>query len=337
MSAGHIQRRGKSSWRLKFEGARDPKTGKRNIKYVTVHGTKREAKVKLAELIAAVGGGSYAEPTKLTVGDYVLARIDQWEAPEAISARTAQRYRQLANGQVIPQIGSRLVQKLTTLDVETWHAALRASGRSRGNGGVSPRTVVHAPRTLSHALDDAVRHGMVPRKVAQLQAPPKVQVGEMAILDPDGIDKLSAGLRGHPMYPTAIVALFTGMRLREILALRSLNVDLDAKLIRVREALEETKAHGLRFKSPKSTAGRRDIGLPEIVVEALREHRRQQLELRMAVGAGKPPADALVFSDPEGDPQAPSTVSLALGGWLPKILVCRRSPCMASATRMHHS
>jgi ERCC4-type nuclease len=74
MSSGHIQRRGKSSWRLKFEGARDPKTGKRNIQYVTVHGTKREAKVKLAELIAAVGGGSYVEPTKLTVGDYVLAR-----------------------------------------------------------------------------------------------------------------------------------------------------------------------------------------------------------------------------------------------------------------------
>lgn len=91
MSAGHIQRRGKTSWRLKFEGARDPKTGKRNIQYVTVHGTKREAKVKLAELIAAVGGGSYVEPTKLTIGDYVLARIDPWEASEAISARTAQR------------------------------------------------------------------------------------------------------------------------------------------------------------------------------------------------------------------------------------------------------
>jgi integrase len=313
MSAGHIQRRGKSSWRLKFEGGRDPKAAKRNIQYVTVHGTKREAKVKLAEMIAAVGGGLYAEPTKLTVGDHVLARVDQWEASEAISARTAQRYRQLANGQIIPHIGGRLVQKLTALDVETWHATLRASGRSRGNGGVSPRTVVHAHRTLSHALDDAVRHGVVPRNVAKLQAPPKVQVGEMAILDPDGIAKLIADLRGHLMYPRAIVALFTGMRLGEILALRWLNVDLDAKLIRVREALEETKAHGVRFKSPKSKAGRRDIGLPDIVVEALREHRRQQLELRMALGAGKPPADALVFPDLEGGPQVPSNLSRAWG------------------------
>lgn len=99
----------------------------------------------------------------------------------------------------------------------------------------------------------------------------------------------------------------------EILALRWLNVDLDAKLIRVREALEETKAYGLRFKSPKSKAGRRDIGLPEIVVDALRDHRRQQLELRMSLGAGKPPVDALVFPDLEGGPQGPSNVPRAWG------------------------
>jgi hypothetical protein len=42
------------------------------------------------------------------------------------------------------------------------------------------------------------------------------------------------------------------------------------------------------------------------VVDALRDHRRQQLELRMALGAGKPSADALVFPDLEDGPQAPS-------------------------------
>jgi hypothetical protein len=59
--------------------------------------------------------------------------------------------------------------------------------------------------------------------------------------------------------------LFTGMRVGEILVLRWLNVDLDAKVIRVREALEETKAHGIRVKVPKTKAGLRDIGLPDIL------------------------------------------------------------------------
>ena len=115
------------------------------------------------------------------------------------------------------------------------------------------------------------------------------------------------------MYAQAIVALFTGMRLGEVLALRWLNVDLDGKVIRVREALEETKAHGLQVKAPKTRAGRRDIGLPDIVVDALRDHRRQQLELRMALGAGKMPVDALVFPTLEGGHQAPSDASRAWG------------------------
>jgi len=61
------------------------------------------------------------------------------------------------------------------------------------------------------------------------------------------------------------------------------------------QALEETKAHDIQVKAPKTKAGRRDVSLPAIVVDALRDHRRQQLELRMALGAGKLPDDALVF------------------------------------------
>ena len=59
-----------------------------------------------------------------------------------------------------------------------------------------------------------------------------------------------------------------------VLALRWSRVDLDKKIIQVREALEKTDAHGIRFKSPKSNAGRRDITLPNILVEVLSEHRK---------------------------------------------------------------
>jgi integrase len=180
------------------------------------------------------------------------------------------------------------------------------TGRSRGEGGISPRTVVHAHRVLSHALDDAARHGLLARNVAKLQPPPKVPATEMGILDRDGIGTILSMLPGHEMYAQAIVALFTGMRLGEILAARWRCVDLDRKTIFVREALEGSKAHGIRIKAPTSRAGRRDIGLPEIVVEALREHRRRQLEVRMALGLGKMPDDGLVFPTLDGGPKRPA-------------------------------
>src|SRR5258705_7469454 len=80
--------------------------------------------------------------------------------------------------------------------------------------------------------------------------------------------------RGSRLRVPAMVALFAGARLGEVLALRWSRVDLDRKVIEIREALEATTAHGIRFKPPKSKAGRRDIILPDVLVDVLREHRR---------------------------------------------------------------
>jgi hypothetical protein len=61
---GNISQRGKHSWRLKFDLDRDPATGERRVQFHTVRGTKREAQIKLAELIASAAKGEYVEPAK---------------------------------------------------------------------------------------------------------------------------------------------------------------------------------------------------------------------------------------------------------------------------------
>jgi integrase len=87
----------------------------------------------------------------------------------------------------------------------------------------------------------------------------------------------------------------------------------------VREALEHTKAYGIRFKPPKSKAGRRDITLPDILVATLREYRKAQLELRMKFGAGKLPDDALLFGDIKGNPPSPNAFSAAWSDFAKRI------------------
>lgn len=316
-TAGHIYRRGKSSWRLQFEGGpRDPVTGRRNTQYVTFRGAKKEAQAKLAKLVSEVGEGSYVEPSKVTVAEHVRARVDQWEAaydPAAktgISRKTAERYRELVENQIAPQIGDKLLQKMKPADIEGWHTKLRTSGRKDGKGGVSTRTIKHAHRVLSQALDDAVKNDLVSKNVARIEGAPQVDDEEVEVVAEEQIGELIDKLRGRTMYARAIVALFTGMRRGEVLALRWSNIDLDGKVIRVREALEETKEHGVQVKAPKTKAGKRDVSLPVIVVDALRDHRRQQLELRVALGAGKLPADALVFPAPlKGGYQSPRAFS----------------------------
>ena len=104
----------------------------------------------------------------------------------------------------------------------------------------------------------------------------------------------------------------------------------------IRRSLEQTRAHRIRVKAPKTKAGTRTISLPTVAVDALREHRIKTLELRMALGAGALPADAPVFGSIEGDWPNPEKIT---DGWrrsvkalgLPKVTFHALRHCHASA------
>jgi integrase len=313
MTTGHIRRRGRESWELKFDAGTDAGTGKRITRYASFRGSKKEAQVKLAELVTLHAKGAYVDRSRLTIARHVQARIEQWEAAGEITAKTSERYLELLNNQIAPHIGSKMVQKLTTANVEAWHGVLRMRGRKDGRGGLSRLTIRHAHRLLSQALKDGAKHNIVIRNVAADQGAPTVNEDEIEvqILTADRVREVITKLRGRAMYPKAITALFTGVRRGELLAAKWCNTELDGDqpVLKVREALEETKAHGVRFKKPKTKNGVRDISLPDIVVEALREHRKAQLEMRMALGLGRLPDDALIFPGADGGPQSPRAFS----------------------------
>jgi integrase len=315
---GHIRRRGENSFELKYEAGIDPRTGKRITKYASVKGSKKDAQIKLAELIAAVAAGTHVDGNKITVAEFVRSRIDQWEVSAHISAKTAARYRELLKNQIVPHIGAMLLQKIRPLHVEQWHNDLRTKGRRDGKG-LAPRTVGHAHRLLSSALSDAAENDLVLRNVVASKAPPKVADEEMTIVRdvPAFIAELKASSRN--LYVPAMVSLFTGLRRGEVLALRWKHVDLGNKLAQVREALEETPQHGVCFKAPKTKAGRRDISLPDVLVDVLREHRRAQLELRLRLGTGKLQDDDLLFADIDGRPLSPNLLSGAWGHYAQRI------------------
>jgi integrase len=304
---GHLRRRSAGSWEIKYDIDREE--GDRHTVYRSFKGTRREAAAELARLLARVADGAHTEPNKLTVGQYVRSRIEQWVTAGVIGPKTSERYRGLAEMQIIPHLGNKLLQRLTPRDVEWWHTALQSAGRHDGKGGsVSARTIGHAHRVLSKALRDAVKHELVVRSATSVQPPPKVAAEEIHILSAAQVAELPALLDGHPYAAPTLVALFTGVRRGELLALRWGNVDLDAKIIRVRESLEETKG-GLRFKPPKSKAGIRDITLPGVVVGALHSQRKLLLERRLVLGQGKLTDTDLVFPAWDGSPQHPNSFS----------------------------
>jgi integrase len=319
---GNITRRGSNSWRLKFDLGRDA-AGKRLTRFVTVRGTKKQAQAELARLLTAHDTGTLVEPSKATVADYMRSWIET-AATLKLSPKTAERYRQLIERQVVPHLGALPLQKLKPVHVANWHATLLKVGGHTG-GPISARTVGHAHRVLHKALADAARHELLTRNPASLVSPPKVTADEMAILTADQVKAVLSGMRTTTIFPQVVVLLSTGMRRGELMGLQWGDVDLEAGKLRVERAVEKTKA-GLRLKSPKTRHGRRMISLPAAAVEVLKQHRKTQLELRVALGIGRLPAEALVFGTVEGAPRDPDRITqdwkrFAAARGLPRVML----------------
>jgi integrase len=154
-----------------------------------------------------------------------------------------------------------------------------------------------------------VRHDLVVKNVAAEEGAPTVVDDEVLILTEDQLTALPAKLAARPLYTRAMVLVYTGLRRGELLALKWKRVDLETKTADIEETLEQTKEHGIRPKRPKTKNSRRVITLPDVVVNVLRDHRRQQLELRMSLGLGKLKDDDLVFPQIDGSYQSPDAFS----------------------------
>ena len=324
MSQGHIRPQGDGSWEIKFDLGRDPLTGRRITKYVTFRGTKRKAQEELTRLLGQRNDGSYVEPTKMTVAQYLNHWLEA-DIDRRVAARTAARYREIVEKNIIPKLGHVPVRKLTAVHIEAFEAELQREGWVKARAkqkvkegeeapiqekrGLSAQTALHIHRTLSQALGHAVRLGVLFKNPARQVKPPRPPSREIKILDKNEITTLLNAAKGVGLYVPVLVAVTTGMRRGELLALRWSDIDPKAALLTVNQSLERIKGK-FGFKSPKTKTSRRTITLPAITVQALRRHLKEQHEARLKLGLGRDPR-GLVFARPDGQPMDADTLTKA--------------------------
>jgi integrase len=297
-----LYRRGRHSFELKFDAGTDPITRKRVTRYASFKGTRRDAEIELARLVAAFSKGEYVDPSKITVAEF----LDRWERDWAsvnVSPKTLERYSEILRKHIRAHVGAVQLQKLRPAHLAELYAKLAREGRAPGVG-LAPRTVLHVHRVFHRALGHAVQWNLLQQNPTDAVDAPRVEGREITILRAADIKLVLNALRGRALYVIAITTLGTGMRRSELCALRWQDVELDRALLRVEQTLEATKAR-LRIKAPKTKYGRRSITLPASLVTELRAHRKAQQEQRLALGLGKAPADALVFATWEGHTRHP--------------------------------
>jgi integrase len=239
---GHIRRRGARSWELKYDAAPDPLTGKRRVRYVSLKGTKREAAIELARLVAQEAAGEGIDPSKTTLGEF----LDRWERDWAalnVSPKTFERYNELLRRHVRPHIGATRIQRVRpAMLAELYSKLMRESA-------LAARTVGHVHRVTRRALGHAVQWGVIRQNPADNVSPPPVQSAEVQILRSDEVqailDKLRSR-RGRLLYTIAVVMIGTGIRRGELCGLRWHDINLDH---RFRESCHKRGIH-LSFQAP---------------------------------------------------------------------------------------
>ncbi len=302
---GHIRARGAGSWELKYDIGRDPLTGRRITKFATVHGAKRDAQRELRRLLKTVDDGVHSDPGKLTVADW----LNQWldEAQHSVSPKTLERYREIVDKHLVPNLGALPLGKLQPMHIQNYYTQALASGRCDGKGGLAPQTVRHHDRVLNVALKRARSLRLIPGNPVDVVKRPMVERREVEVMDSDASAKLLRTAGDTRLHTPIFLALATGIRRGELLALRWSDIDTEKRTLTVNQSLEQTKA-GLRFKAPKTKRSRRTIALSPSVVEVLQAHKVRQVEERVSLALGRNQS-GLVFTRHDGEPINPRNFS----------------------------
>lgn len=185
----------------------------------------------------------------------------QYEIQPKVRERTYQTYQQIVRRHLLPVLGQIALQKLTSWDIQDLYEQKRREQ-------IAASTIAKIHRMLSHALKDAVKLGHVLRNVSEFVELPAIKKQERVTqaLTFEQARTLLAVAKDDPLEALYVLALTTGLRQGELLALKWSDLDLTYGKLQVQRALIRVKKGKAIIDTPKSPTSRRCIRLPQLAM-----------------------------------------------------------------------
>lgn len=259
--------------------------------------TQKEGIKKLREAQNELEKGTLATGPQRKLKDYLEDWIENVHK-DKLRISTYVKYKKLIKYIVEDNLGDVWLQKLAPEQVRRFYTKMGAK-KEKGGRELSSKTVHGIHGVLSLALDNAVLWNYIGQNVCDRVKPPKVVSREGTPLTLEQAQELLSNVRGHRLEVLLMMAVITGMRCGELLALRWSNIDFERQKLLVLHTVSYIPHYGYVETEPKTKAGKRLISLPLFFVDILKQHRVQQLEQRLKVGDTWENRD-LVFPDLHG-------------------------------------
>jgi len=231
---------------------------------------------KLRTLQHQAARGLPTPSENLTVATF----FDEWLGSKrgTLKPQTWEAYESKVRLHIVPILGRVRLMKLDRQHIQHLYDV-------KLQQGLSEQSIHHLDAVLHKALADGMRWGRVLRNVAELVDPPRIPRHEMRALSAHEAATFLEEARGDRLEAVYVLAIGTGMRRGELLALHWRDVDLDQGFVSVNWTLSRTKAAGIRCDEPKTRKSRRRIDLEGDCIRALRDHLGRQRAERLVAGA----------------------------------------------------
>lgn len=290
---GHVRQRGNKWVAVAYVEGRH--------RWLGTFDSRKGAQRKLTEAHAAADRGNFIEPTKQTVGEFLVEWLEARRAQ--LRPRTFGNYSRDIQGHLIPRIGGVKLARLEPSRINAVYADLLANGNRVTGKGLSARAVQHVHVVLGRACEDAVKWGRLSRNPVRLADAPKPQRRDMDTWSQEELIEFLTWCKENDHiyrcarhYAAFLLAATTGMRRGEVLGLRWRDADLTKGKLTVSQSLVGNRSD-VQFMPPKTQAGLRTIALDPSSVTALKTH-------RLATTSKE-----LVFCEEDGRPLNPNAFS----------------------------
>ena len=301
--SGTIRQRSDGRWEARYTVGRDPGTGKQ-IQRSVYGATQQEVRKKLAQVTTDIDGGTYKEPCKMTLSQW----LDIWstEYLGGVKPKTVESYCCQIKIHIKPALGAVKLETLNTHMIQKFYNSL--SKERNGKPGLSPKSIKIVHGVLHKALQQAVSIGYIKFNPSDACTIPRVERKEIKPLDNEAIIKFLKAIQGHRFEDVYLTLLFTGMRRGEVCGLTWDHVNLEKGTILINRQLQNIPGQpgAFRLVSTKSSKGR-TISVAASVVEILKKHRAKQAEARLLAGPIWKDEN-FVFTDDVGSHLSPNTL-----------------------------
>jgi integrase len=238
--------------------------------------TRKEVQEKLKVALHEQQQGALATGPQQSLKGFLEQWLESVYKP-TVKPNSYKQYRAAIRTHLIPSLGHIPIQKLTAAKVQAFYT-------QKLDEGLAPRTVIAIHSVLHRALEIAVKWGLVPRNITKLVSLPHAERYEAQTLTVEQAGKLLEAARGSRIEALLLVAVTTGMRRGELLALHWDDVDLEKGVLYIRRTMSKIAGYGYMESEPKTRTGRRKVVLPDVAVEVLKEHRVRQDQIRSDAG-----------------------------------------------------